>query len=80
MVDGHLNKCKECTKNDSRKNHERKSKDEFWMESERIRSREKFHKLNYKDKYPNNTSNIYRNLHRNLKFRKGRKFSSLFIC
>jgi len=49
MGDGHLNKCKECTKNDVRQDYERKSKDVEWFKRERERGREKYHRLNYKD-------------------------------
>lgn len=47
MGDGHLNKCKECTKRDVKRDYERKSQDESWMERERARGREKFHRLGY---------------------------------
>lgn len=49
-ADGHLNKCKDCTKNDVNSNYEKKSKNEEWIKKERVRSREKYHRLNYKDR------------------------------
>jgi len=49
MGDGHLNKCKECTKKDSFDRHQEKVKDPFWVESEKTRAREKYYRLGYKD-------------------------------
>lgn len=45
MADGHLNKCKECTKMEAKDRYNTLSLDERWMQKERERSREKFKRL-----------------------------------
>lgn len=48
MGDGHLNKCKECTKKDVREKYTENSANDAYMEKERARGREKYHRLGYK--------------------------------
>lgn len=50
MADGHLNKCKSCTKRDVRENYLYNSKDPAYMEKERERGREKYARLGYRGK------------------------------
>ena len=45
MGDGHLNKCKDCTRQDVKKNYLKNSQSEEYMEKEQARGREKYHRL-----------------------------------
>lgn len=50
MGDGHLNKCKDCTKADVSRDYERNIQNPEWVEKERARGREKYHRLGYVNK------------------------------
>jgi len=49
MGDGHLNKCKDCTKTDTKQRAETLSANPDWVESEKTRHRQKYHRLNYRE-------------------------------
>jgi len=78
MKDGLLNKCKLCTKQDSINNYNEKTKNEEFVLKERKRSREKYHRLNYKEKMKKHDqkrpwvlTSTYKNLSRKYKAPKG---------
>ena len=50
MRDGHLNKCKTCTKKDSALIEKNKRSTELGISLERERGRLKYHRLNYREK------------------------------
>lgn len=65
MADGHLNKCKDCTKKDVHEKYMSNIDNPAYVEKERARGREKHHRLGYKDKYKSThkeASNVCRNL------------------
>lgn len=51
MADGHLNKCKTCTKKYAKERHHKLfNNDSNWVEKEKVRAKERYHRLGYKDK------------------------------
>jgi len=56
MLDGHLNKCKYCTKMDARARENILRHNPDWSEREKTRSREKYHRLGYRETYKSNSN------------------------
>ena len=67
MGDGHLNKCKDCTRKDTAEHNERKAKDPEWLAKEAQRQREKGKRLYHR--YPE--QGAARNATRKLGKKKG---------
>lgn len=72
--DGYLNKCKSCTKIDTKKQTEINVSTQEGLEKERKRHRDKYHKLGYKDSQkewdkekPWKNTSAYKNLRRKYK-------------
>lgn len=70
MADGHLNKCKDCTKKDVKERYDRLSQDPAYMEKERARGRDKYARLGYVNKEPTETQKAKRALYRGLRSTK----------
>jgi len=51
MADGHLNKCIGCCKIQSKEREKKLRQNADWVEKEKERARQKYHKLGYKDKH-----------------------------
>lgn len=51
MADGHLNKCKSCTQKDTKDRADILMNNPNWVEKEKERHRNKYYRLEYKDKH-----------------------------
>lgn len=71
MADGHLNKCKECTKADVHGNYLKNLDNPDYVEKERKRGRDKYHRL-YKGKETQRPQHGDRNARRYIENRVGK--------
>ena len=61
MKDGHLNKCIDCAKIDIKIRTKVLKEDSNWVEKERKRGRDKYHRLGYKNKPPHESKKDFQN-------------------
>jgi hypothetical protein len=70
-TDGYLNKCKECQKSVSDERYKRLFADQEWREKERLRSLEKYRRLNYRQRlYELDKNKPYKNKIKHLHHRE----------
>lgn len=83
MVGGHLNKCKDCCKQLNNERNIELSKNPDWVEKEKSRHRNKYHRLGYKDKHKPSTERKRETIKRyNQKFPEkalARKYTEIFL-
>jgi len=60
MSDGRLGKCKECAKADTKARASELIKDKSWHEKEKSRHRDKYFRLNYKEKHKKSPEEKYK--------------------
>lgn len=77
MLDGHLNKCKTCTRKDVHERYEENIKDKDFLEKERARGRDKYKRLGYKDREHAEYSKPASNSRRNFEAKYGRVSSNI---
>lgn len=67
MSDGHLNKCKICTKKDVILNESKLKEDPEWVLKEKKRGRDKYHRLGYGEIYRPTTESKRKNIEKYFK-------------